>query len=99
MSTAADATPVKRALLDALRHELLPALEQLIDQLPSGLADADRAERQVRAGLLAVARLLLQAWAQAADTAAQRPNCPAYRGSFSLRCLPRRGSKIDLVMT
>jgi hypothetical protein len=79
MSTPADATPVKRALLEALHRDLVPALEQLIDQLPGGLADADRAERQVRAGLLAVARLLLQAWARAADPAAQRPTCSACR--------------------
>jgi hypothetical protein len=79
MSTPPDATPVKRALLDALHRELVPALEQLIDQLPGGLADADRAERQVRAGLLAAARLLLQAWARAADPAAVRPACPACR--------------------
>jgi len=79
MSTAPDPSPVKRALRDALHRELLPALEQLIDQLPDSLADADRAERQVRAGLLAAARLLLQAWARAADPAAQRPACPACR--------------------
>ena len=79
MSTAPDSSPVKRALLDALHRELLPALEQLIGQLPGGLADADRAERQVRAGLLAAARLLLQAWAHAADPAAPRPACPGCR--------------------
>jgi hypothetical protein len=79
MSAPPDATPVKRALQDALHRELVPDLEQLIDQLPGGLADADRAERQVRAGLLAIARLLLQAWARAADPAAQRPACPACR--------------------
>src|SRR5262245_52439047 len=79
MSTAAGATPVKRALHDALHRELVPALEQLIDQLPDGLADAGRAERQVRAGLLAAAGLLLQAWARAADCAAQRPDCPRCR--------------------
>src|SRR5262249_13895817 len=64
---------------DALHRELVPALEQLIDQLPDGLADAGRAERQVRAGLLAAAGLLLQAWARAADCAAQRPDCPRCR--------------------
>src|SRR5215468_9115685 len=79
MTTPPDPSPVKRALRDALHRELLPALEQLIDQLPDGLADADRAERQVRAGLLAAARLLLQAWARAADPAAQRPACPGCR--------------------
>jgi hypothetical protein len=79
MSTPADRSPVKRALHDALHRELLPALEQLIDQLPDGLADAGHAERQIRGGLLAVARLLLQAWARAADPAADRPACPACR--------------------
>jgi hypothetical protein len=70
---------LRLALLDALHRELLPALEQLIDQLPDGLADADRAERHLRAGLLAAARLLLQAWARAADPAAERPACPGCR--------------------
>ncbi len=79
MSTAPDSSPVKRALLDALRREPLPAPGQLIGQLPDGLADADGAERQVRAGLLAAARLLLQAWARAAGPAAGRPACPACR--------------------
>jgi hypothetical protein len=79
MSTAPDPPAVKRALRDALHHELLPALEQLIDQLPDALADAGRAEREVRTGLLAAARLLLQAWARAADPAADRPECPDCR--------------------
>jgi hypothetical protein len=79
MSTAPDSSPVKRALRDALHRELVPALEQLVAQLPDGLADADRAERQLRAGLLDAAGLLLQAWARAADPAIQRPECPACR--------------------
>lgn len=79
MSTAPDTPAVKRALRDALHRELLPALERLIDQLPDGLADADRAERQVRVGLLHAARLLLQAWARAAAPAPQRPECPGCR--------------------
>jgi hypothetical protein len=79
MSTAPDPSPVKRALLEALHREVLPALEQLIGHLPDGLADADRAERHVRAGLLSAARLLLQAWARAADPAAGRPECPGCR--------------------
>ncbi len=79
MSTAPDPCPVKHALRDALHHEVLPALEQLIERLPDGLADADQAERRVRAGLLDAARLLLQAWARAADPAAARPECPGCR--------------------
>jgi hypothetical protein len=77
MTTPPDASAVKHALREALRRELLPALEQLIDRLPDGLADADRAERQVRTGLLNAARLLLQAWARAADPAVARPECSA----------------------
>jgi hypothetical protein len=79
MSTAPEPSPVKRALLDSLQRELLPALEQLIGQLPDDLAGADRAERHIRAGLLAAARLLLQAWARAADPSAERPACPGCR--------------------
>ncbi len=79
MSTAPDPSPVKRALLDALHRELLPALEQLVNGLPDALTDAAQAERQIRSGALAAARLLLAAWGQAADTAVDRPQCPACR--------------------
>lgn len=79
MTTAQAISPVKQALRQALHEQLLPALEQLIDQLPEALTDAAQAERQVRAGLLAAAQLLLRAWGRAADPAIARPDCPHCR--------------------
>jgi hypothetical protein len=76
MSTAVEASAVKRALRDALHRDILPALEALIDSLPDALAEAALAERRVRAGALAAARQLLTAWGQVADAAAARPDCP-----------------------
>jgi hypothetical protein len=79
MSTPAAADPVKQALLEKLRQEVFPALEALVAALPTDLADAAQAERQVRAGALAAARSLLAAWGQAADRTARRPDCPHCR--------------------
>jgi hypothetical protein len=79
MSTAPLASPVKRALLEQLHREVVPALEQLVAALPDSLIDAAQAERQVRAGALAAARLLLAAWGRAADPRAARPECPHCR--------------------
>jgi hypothetical protein len=79
MSTAPVPSPVKQALLERLHQDVLPALEQLLATLPDALTDTAQAERHVRAGFLAAARLLLQAWSQAADRAAPRPDCPRCR--------------------
>jgi hypothetical protein len=79
MSTPPPLSPVKRALLDKLCQEVVPALEKLVAELPDGLADAAQAERRLRSGALAAARQLLAAWGQAADPAADRPDCPQCR--------------------
>src|SRR5919197_5940493 len=79
MSTPPEPGAVKRALLEKLRQEVFPALEQLVSELPDGLGDAAQAERQVRRGALAAARSLLAAWGQAADPAVPRPDCPRCR--------------------
>src|SRR5438128_1337976 len=79
MSTPSDLSPVQRALLEKLHQDVVPALEQLVADLPDALTDAAQAERQVRAGALAAARLLLAAWGQAADPAVARPECPHCR--------------------
>lgn len=79
MSTPPAPSPVKRALLEALHREVLPALEGLIDSLPDSLTDVAQAERRVRAGALAAARRLLAAWGRAADATVARPECPRCR--------------------
>jgi hypothetical protein len=79
MSTPPAPSPVKQALLERLRRDAFPALEQLVADLPEALTEAAQAERQIRTGALATARLLLAAWGQAADTAVARPDCSACR--------------------
>jgi Uncharacterised protein family (UPF0236) len=79
MSTPAEPSPVKRSLLEQLHREVLPALEQLVHGLPDSLTDAAQAERHLRRGALAAARLLLAAWGRAADPAVARPACARCR--------------------
>jgi hypothetical protein len=79
MSTANLTTTVKQALLEKLHQEILPELEQLIEQLPDQLLDFQRAEASLRAGMLKVAQHLLEKWAAVADVAVQRPCCPKCR--------------------
>jgi hypothetical protein len=79
MSTPTVLSPVKHALLDQLRSQIIPALEQLVTDLPEALLNADQTERQLRAGALALARALLTAWGQVADPTAPRPECAACR--------------------
>jgi hypothetical protein len=76
MSTAQTTTTVKQALLEKLHQEIVPELEQLIQQLPDQLLDFQQAETRLRQGLLKVAQHLLEKWAQVADLAVQRPCCP-----------------------
>jgi hypothetical protein len=79
MSTPPTPSPVKQALRETLHQEVLPALEALVNGLPDALTDAAQAERHIRAGALAAARLLLAAWGQAADPAIARPECTGCR--------------------
>jgi hypothetical protein len=79
MSTPAPVPTVKAALLEKLHHDVLPALEQLVAAPPEALTEVAQAERQIRAGALAAARLLLAAWGQVADPATARPECPGCR--------------------
>jgi hypothetical protein len=79
MSTTPTPCSVKLALREALQHQVLPALEELVNGLPETLSDAAQAERHLRQGALVVARLLLAAWGRAADPAIERPECPACR--------------------
>jgi hypothetical protein len=75
MSTAKTSVNVKQALLERLHQEIVPELEQLIQQLPEQLLDFRQAETQLREGLLKVAQRLLEKWANVADLAVQRPCC------------------------
>jgi hypothetical protein len=76
MSTPQTTTTVKQALMEKLHQEIVPELQQLIEQLPDQLLDFQQAETRLRQGLLKVAQHLLAKWAQVADLAVQRPACP-----------------------
>lgn len=76
MSTPQTTTTVKQALLEKLHREIVPELQQLIEQLPDQLLDFQQAETCLRQGLVKVAQHLLEKWAQVADLAVQRPGCP-----------------------
>ena len=75
MSTPQATQAVKQALLEKLRQEIVPELEQLVLQLPDQLLDFRQAETQLRHSLLKVAQHLLEKWSQVADRAVRRPCC------------------------
>lgn len=76
MSTAKVIVTVKQSLLEKLYLEIVPELEELIQQLPDQLVDFQQAETHLRQGMLKVAQQLLEKWANVADLAVQRPCCP-----------------------
>jgi hypothetical protein len=76
MSSPQTVATVKQALLEKLHEEIVPELEQLIQQLPDQLLAFQEAETRLRQGMLKVAQHLLEKWAHVADLAVQRPGCP-----------------------
>jgi hypothetical protein len=77
MSTPQASSVVKQTLLQKLREEIVPELEQLVQGLPDQLVDFGKAEIELRHGLIKVARHLLDLWAHAADRKIARPSCPS----------------------
>lgn len=75
MSTSQATKTVKQALLEKLHQEIVPELEQLVQQLPDQLLDFRQAELQLRQGMLKVAQHLLEKWSQVADRVIRRPCC------------------------
>jgi len=76
MSTPQSNTTVKHSLLEKLHQEILPELEQLVQQLPDKLLDLRHAETCLRQGMLKVAQHLLEKWAAVAEAIVERPCCP-----------------------
>jgi hypothetical protein len=91
MSTTQTTSAVKQALLEKVRQEIVPQLEQLVQSLPEQLIDFDEAETQLREGLLKVARHLLDIWGHVADLKVARPNCPKCGVPMRHRGLPETG--------
>jgi hypothetical protein len=88
MSTAHAISGVKQALLEKLQQEIVPQLEQLVHALPEQLVDFERAEVQLRNGLLKVAQHLLEIWGHVADVKVARPCCPTCGVAMRHRGLP-----------
>lgn len=76
MNTSHPVSAVKRALLEIVRRELLPAMEQLINELPDALSQSREVEAHVRKRFLELARSAFQNWAVVADKTIARPGCP-----------------------
>lgn len=76
MSTSNVVSNVKHSLLEKLHREIVPELEQLIQALPDQLLDFAQAEVRLRQGMLQLAQSLLEKWAEVAELAVQRPDCP-----------------------
>src|SRR3954454_1578568 len=76
MSSPQAVGPVKQALRDKLRQDIVPQLEQLIDTLPEALDGLPQAEEKLRRGGIEAARCLLQGGGQVAQRSNARPDCP-----------------------
>jgi hypothetical protein len=75
MSTAPRLSVVKQALREIVQRELIPALEQIIHDLPDALTDFAPVERQLRTRFLELAHSALERWAAVADKKIARPTC------------------------
>lgn len=76
MSTTRSTLDVKRFLKEKIRDELVPALEQLVDELPDDLVGFSDAEQLLRGRLLKLAGGMLQGWSEVAGTRIAIPRCP-----------------------
>jgi hypothetical protein len=75
MSTPQVHPSVKQALREKLHREIVPQLEQLVENLPEDLTALSQAEQQLRVGGLEAARSLLQGWGEVAQRRIGRPCC------------------------
>ena len=76
MSTTRSTLDVKRFLKEKIRDELVPALEQLVDELPNDLVGFSDAEQLLRGRFLKLAGSMLQGWTEVATTRIAIPPCP-----------------------
>ena len=76
MNTTQTTSEVKRFLKEKIRDELVPALEQLVDELPDDLVGFSDAEQLLRGRFLKLAGGMLQGWTEVATTRIAIPRCP-----------------------
>ena len=77
MNTTQTTVDVKRFLKEKIRDELVPALEQLVDELPDDLVGFSHAEQLLRGRFLKLAGGMLQGWTEVARTRIAIPRCPS----------------------
>ncbi len=76
MNTTQTTVKVKRFLKEKIRDELVPTLEQLVDELPEDLVGFSDAEQLLRGQFLKLAGRMLQNWTDVAMTRISIPRCP-----------------------
>jgi hypothetical protein len=76
MSSPQVESAVKQALLEKLRQEIVPHLEQLVRDLPEDLIDFGQAETKLRDGMIGLAGHILDLWGHTANLKVTRPCCP-----------------------
>lgn len=69
-------SPVKQFLKEKIHSEMIPALEQLVDDLPDDLVGFSDTEQLLRDQFLKLAGNMLQNWSQVAVTQIAIPLCP-----------------------
>ena len=75
MNTTQTTLDVKRFLKEKIRDELVPALEQLVDELPDDLVGFSDAEQLLRGRFLKLAGNMLRSWTEVATTRIAIPRC------------------------
>lgn len=76
MNTTQTVPHVKQFLKEKIRDELVPALEQLVDELPDDLAGFSDVEQLLRGRFLKLAGHMLRDWSKVAITRIPIPLCP-----------------------
>jgi len=76
MSSTKNDSRVKQQIKNNLQDEIMPALMQLVDQLPDDLAELSDAEQMIRQACLRIAGMILQAWTEKAVHKIEVPRCP-----------------------
>ncbi len=76
MSSTQNPTDVKQQLKDKLHAQIVPAIMELVDQLPDELLELADAEQAIRKGCLEIANIMLQSWTEQAVRQIDIPKCP-----------------------
>jgi hypothetical protein len=75
MTTTQIASHVKQFLKEKIHNELVPALEQLVEELPDDLVEFSEVEQVLRGRFLKMAGDMLRGWCEVAVTRISIPHC------------------------